>query len=121
MGRTAEVRRVVEKGYWRESDARVLVEAWRGSGETLAAFAREHGVDRRRLARWVGRLESASAKPLRFHPVRLVDRRPGLETGGGDQAIEIELAGGRRIRVPHGFEADELRRVLAVLGETAGC
>jgi hypothetical protein len=120
MRRTAEVRRVVEKGYWRESDARVLVEAWRSSGETLAAFARQHGVERHRLARWVGRLESASAEALRFHPVRLVDRRSEPETGGST-AIEIQLAGGPRIRVPRGFEADELRRVLAVLGETAGC
>ena len=121
MLRKAEVRRVVEKGYWRAPDARVLVEAWRGSGETLAAFARQHGVERRRLARWVGRLESASAETLRFHPVRLVDRRRGLETGGSTAAIEIRLGGGHRIRVPRGFEVDELRRVLAVLAEAAGC
>jgi len=121
MRTMAEVRRVVEKRYWRESDARVLVEAWRNSGETLAAFARRHGVERHRLARWVGRLEDAADEAVRFHPVRLVDRRPESDSGGHGAPIEIQLASGQRVRVPRGFEAEELRRVLAVLGEAARC
>ena len=44
----------------------------------------------------------------------------GAGSGGGS-AIEIELWGGRRVRVAHGFEAEDLRRVLAVLEEEARC
>jgi hypothetical protein len=118
----SEVRRVAERAYWRESEARVLVEAWQSSGETLAAFARRYGVDRQRLCRWVGRLEGAAAsETVRFHPVRLVDRGPEPGSGGTGSTIEIELVGGQRVRVPRGFEAEELRRVLAVLAETAKC
>ena len=120
MARRADVRRVAERRYWRESEARVLVEAWRSSGETLAGFARRHGVERRRLARWVGRLEGVG-EALRFHPVRLVERRPDRESSESGAPIEIELAEGQRVRVSRGFAAEDLRRVLAVLGEAAKC
>ena len=118
MGRKAEVRRVAEQKYWREAEARVLVEAWRSSGETLLGFARRHGVECRRLARWVSRLQEAEEGSLRFHPVRLVERP--AETGAG-APIEIQLTGGRRVRVPRGFDTEDLRRVLAVLEEAAMC
>jgi hypothetical protein len=118
MGRKAEVRLVAERRYWREAEARVLVGAWRSSGEALSAFARRHGVERRRLARWVSRLEETGAGALRFHPVRVVERRP--ESGGG-APIEIQLGGGQRVRVPHGFESEDLRRVLAVLAAATPC
>jgi hypothetical protein len=55
---------------------------------------------------------------VRFHPVRLAAGAPARRAGG---AIEIELGSGRCVRVPGGFEAEELRRVLAVLGEEAPC
>jgi len=118
MAKEAVVQQVAERRYWREGEARVVVEAWRSSGEKLAEFARRHGVEPRRLARWVRRLEGAGGGGLRFHPVRVVERAP--ENGSG-APIEIHLTGGHRVRVPHAFQAEDLRRVLAVLGETAGC
>ena len=56
MARKADVRRVAGRLYWREADARILVDAWRKSGETLSGFARRQGVERKRLGRWVRRL-----------------------------------------------------------------
>jgi transposase len=117
MGTNAdEVRQVAARGYWRESDARLLIEAWRSSGETLVRFARRHRVEHKRLARWVSRLDAAGRGRLLLHPVRLVDNR--LEAGA---PIEIQFAGGRRVRVPPGFASEDLRRVLAVLAESAPC
>lgn len=110
------VRGVAERGYWRECDARLVIKAWRSSGETLARFARRHRVEPKRLARWVNRLDGAGKGRLLLHPVRLVDDR--LEAGA---AIEIELAEGRCVRVPPGFAPEDLRRVLAVLAESARC
>src|SRR5437867_5478398 len=81
-----EVRQVAARGYWRESDARLLIEAWRSSGETLVRFARRHRVEHKRLARWVSRLDGAGSGRLLLHPVRLVDNR--LETGA---PIEIQF------------------------------
>ena len=118
MARKADVRQVVDRVYWREADARILVDAWRKSGETLSGFARRQGVERKRLARWVRRLQGAAGGPLRFHPVRLVG---GLAETGSGVPIDIELAGGQRVRVTHGFQTEDLRRVLAVLAEAARC
>lgn len=121
MARGADVRQVAERSYWRESEARVLVEAWRSSGEPLARFARRHGFEPRRLARWASRLERAADERVRFHPIRLLERQGEPDRSGPGAPIEIELTYGRRVCVPRGFEAEDLRRVLAVLGEVAAC
>jgi hypothetical protein len=121
MARRADVRQVAERPYWREAEARVLVEAWRGTGELLGRFARRHGVEPRRLARWVSRLERGADEGVRFHRVRLLEQQAEPEGIGSGAPIEIELAHGRRVCVPRGFEAEDLRRVLVVLGEVAAC
>ena len=116
MPKTIDVRDVASCTYWREEDARAVVAAWRASGDSLSAFARHHGVQRRRLARWIRRLETAA--PLHFHPVRVagaVDPQPS------PAAIEIELPSGERIRLPRGFDADDLRRLFSVLEASASC
>ena len=95
----------------------MIIEAWQQSGEPASEFARRLGVDPRRLWRWAARLSTSEPAPVHFHPVRVTsegaDRRAA--------SIEIELGGGRRIRVAAGFAAEDLRRVLAVLDEAATC
>ena len=114
----SKVGQVAAKRYWRETDARVIVEAWRRSGESLADFARHHGVGRPRLERWVRRLDRASGS-VRFHRVQLVERRPtGADAHSGGAPIEIE---GRRVRVFPGFATEDLARVLDVLAGRERC
>jgi hypothetical protein len=111
MARKTGVAAVVDRPYWREAEARIVVAAWRNSGESLSEFARRHRVEPGRVARWAGRLASEAA-PVRFHPVRLA---------GSREAIEIHLVGGQRVRVAPGFQAEDLRRVLAVLDAGTPC
>ena len=118
MPRRSEVAEVSRRGYWREADGRVMVEAWRSGGETLSKFAARYGVDPKRITRWASRLQRAQPEPVQFHSVRLVGVAPGKNSGS---AIEIHLVGGRRVRLAPGFEAEDLRRVLAVLEGTAKC
>jgi transposase len=116
MARTAgRLRQVAKRGYWRESDARVLIEAWRASGESLTRFGGRYGGAPRRLARWRKRLEETAAPVL--HPVRVVEQ----VTGTRGEAIELRLADDCRVVVPAGFATDDLRRVLAVLAESLPC
>lgn len=119
MAKRSGVREVAQRPYWGEAEARVVVEAWRSSGETLARFGRRHGVEPRRLARWVSRLERGADEGVRFHPVRLLEGQAEPERSGSGAPIEIELGHGRRVCVARGFEAEDLRRVLLVLGEVA--
>jgi transposase-like protein len=113
-----DVGRVASLRYWQAEDARVVVEAWKESGEGLAAFARRHGIRPRRLRQWATRLEAAS-EALSFHPVQVVEA-PSRERAQRDP-IEIVLGEGYSVRVPPGFAAQDLERVLGVLGAAPGC
>ena len=108
---------VAKRGYWREADARALIEAWRSSGEPLSRFARRYGIQRSRLTRWVKRLEGTA--PMVLHPVRLVAK--ATNASGGDGTIEIQLADGPCVRVAHDFQSGDLRRVLMVVTEWLPC
>jgi len=116
MVKTDSLKERPVRSYWNEAKARSILEAWQQSGETLAGFARQLGVNRKRLTRWASRLRVRESETITFHPVRLV----GEDARGPRAAIEIEV-GRRRVRVWPGFAADDLRRVLAVLEERNAC
>jgi hypothetical protein len=116
MSKKREVAEVAGRPYWRQPEAERIVEAWQESGETGAAFARRHGVDPQRLSRWALRLRRSA--PVPFHPVRVAGAGP-VRPGGA--AIEIDFGTGWRVRVAGGFEAEDLRRVLAVLDDGPPC
>jgi hypothetical protein len=105
------------RAYWREADARVIVEAWRQSGETGAAFARRVGVHPRRLWWWASRLRRLEVTAMRFHPVRVAS----ADTSRREGWIELDLGHGQRVRVAPGFAAEDLRRVLTVLEGGTSC
>ena len=107
----AGVVRVAALRYWRSADAQVVADAWKQSGEGLKRFAERYGIHPRRLSRWASELEEA-AEPVRFHPVRVVR---GGDVEHRDAPLEIVLDEGCRVRVPPGFAAEDLERVLEVL------
>ncbi len=119
MSTKDRIAEVTRRAYWREADARVIVDAWRESDETLARFAQRHGVHRGRVSRWAGRLGSAEPVPVRFHPVRVASVAAADHRGSA--SIEIALASGRCVRVAPGFDAEDRRRVLAVADEAGRC
>lgn len=118
MSRKLDVAEVAGRPYWRQTEAQRIVEAWRESGELVSEFARRHGVDPKRLSRWVSRLQKSTSAPVHFHQVRVAGDGASRHDGA---SIEIELRAGRRVRVAPGFDAEDLRRVLAVLDEGTPC
>lgn len=99
---------------------------WRGlvfeqgaSGQSIAAFCRDRGLPVSQFFAWKKRLRQAAAEP--FVEVEVGDARGPRGEGAAQPAtprcaaIEILLAGGRRIFVEPGFDANHLRAVLAVL------
>jgi len=114
----AAVARVAALRYWRAPEARGVGAAWRQSGERVSRFAERYGIEVRRLSRWAGRLEPED-EAVRFHPVRLVE---GGGLGGlGRERLEIVLGAEYTVRVAPGFAAEDLERVLRVLGAGAPC
>jgi hypothetical protein len=108
---------VAGRRHWRKDDARVLIGAWQQSGQTMTAFARDHDIHPERLARWHRLLRAEPQESVQFHPVRV--RTSACCGDTCDNRIEVVLSAGHSVRVPHGFDAGELRRVLAVLGADA--
>lgn len=113
---SVELAVVARKSYWRAADARIVISGWRQSGESQARFATRYGLDPKRIGRWASRLREPAhgeSAPLRFHPVHVVHPVGGV--AGSAWAVEIALDGGRTLRVPSGFAADDLARAMAVL------
>lgn len=108
--RRTELEEVAGLASWCEEDARVVLEVWQRSGQTIAAFARSHGVGAKRLARWARRLHADEAESIEFYPVQVVSR----ESSQGKSTIEV-VRGAWRVRVAPGFAAEDLRQVLDVL------
>ena len=115
MARMAGWRRAAGSGYWREDDARAVIEAWRGSGDSVAGFCRANGIAAARVSRWLARLDAA--EPVRFHPVRVTHEVDAAARAG----IEVELPGGVTVRLPPGFAVEDFRRILGALGSGSGC
>lgn len=60
---------------WTEDDARLALDEWRRSGQTIAAFAREHHVSAPRLYWWRKRLPKDGAVPMMtLVPAKIVAR-----------------------------------------------
>jgi transposase-like protein len=100
----------------KEQEWRRRLRDWQLSGLSVSAFCRRHGVARKRLYAWRRILARRDAEQAVFVPVRLL-----TENGHQDTTLEVLLAGGRRLRVPSGFDAATLRQLLAVLEEPTSC
>lgn len=100
-----------------------VVAEWRSTGQTGTAFCRRRKVKESAFRYWLKELEqrrkarqavlaksrpSRPVPPVRFVPARLVPTPPAGE-------FEIELAGGRRVRVAGDFEPALLRKLVATL------
>jgi len=105
-----------------------LVEEFEAGGavEEHRAFADRHHVKCDTFRRWLYLLRAErGGRPWRTS--RGVPRKsapsiawPLVEVQAGaaaDGRFEIELPGGRRLRVPAAFDADALRRLLAIFDE----
>ncbi len=126
----SELHEVLELPYWRHRQARVVVAALEASGKSLRRFAREHGVTASRLRRWRRRLRrepapgersAEDAATPRLDAIELVPvtvreprelPRPGLFAP--PMTLDV-VVGPATVRVPHSFDEQHLRRVVAVL------
>lgn len=111
----------------REAHWRTVVERWRASGLAKTEFARREQISPDVLGWWqveihkrdrARRRQAPAARPRRktaprpaaFIPVRVVEPAPAPSPA----ALEI-LAGGHAVRIRPGFDAETLKRLVAVL------
>jgi hypothetical protein len=93
---------------------------WRGlvseqvaSGTSVAAFCRDRGLRDWQFYEWKKRLRSSAAAP--FIAVAVASTEGTSAQPGQMSGIEIRRRGGWSVIVEPGFDANHLRRLLAVL------
>jgi transposase len=91
--------------FWRE-----LIDRWRVSGQSVAAFCADHRVSEATFYSWRKRLAARARGPARpapaFAPVRVVS----------DPTAEVVLPTGLVVRVPVGTDPATVARLVAALG-----
>jgi transposase len=104
-----------------EEEKRRIVDEASQPGVSLSQVARRYGIYRRLLFRWREELrprpEQPSAPPV-FAPVQVMDSPPVGTAVPPPAGIEIELAGGRRVRFERDADPETIRRTVALLEET---
>lgn len=107
MASTATPRRRRREPFWRD-----LITRQRRSGQSIAAFCRDHGVSQPSFFAWRRRLRLQQDEPAAtFVPVQ-VDLPPLLTHV---PPIEIVLGSGTSVRVSDGCDRQTLEMVLAAL------
>ena len=110
-----------------------LIDQWRQSGLGLPAFCRRHGLSRGSMQNWVYKPElkraveaarreaqgpvdepPVSAAAPAFLPVRVV-QAAAVGEASDRSGVEVVIGAGRRVVLGPGFDAETLRRVVAVL------
>ncbi len=106
--------------FWRD-----VLEQWQESEQSVREFCDERGLKESCFYAWrrtiaqraeqVGATSRASSPTPLFLPVQV------MKAASGPSLLEVVLAPGRVIRVPPDFDADALRRLVAVLEEAPSC
>jgi transposase-like protein len=97
-----------------EARWRSLIAAQERSGESVARFAEQRGLNPATLYWWRSRLRSRERAQSEFVPIEIVGAERSMPSTN-DGVFELELVGGRRLRVPPRFDADELARLIAAV------
>jgi len=82
---------------WTPDDARILLDEWQRSGDSLAAFARRRGIAAHRLYWWRRKLSPASAASLSLIPATIMRNEEAV--GSSTAAITIRLPNGVSIEI----------------------
>lgn len=116
-----------------EREWRDRIAQWRASGQSVRVFCAAHQLSEPSFYSWrrtiacrdgdatpgpaAGPDHHAPADRPAFVPVHIVAAPPT----NGSAGLELVLGSDRVVRIPSGFDAATLRRLLAVLQEAATC
>ena len=98
------------RSYWKDADARRVLAAWQASGKSIREFARQRGLNPKRLSRWKQRFRDVDDRLPALLPVHVVDA--AAATG---ESLTIVLRSGHSIRVGGAFDDGVFARVVALL------
>ena len=98
---------------WTATYARAVIEQWKASGQSAAAFAAQHGFQVGRLAYWSKQLDLGdNSATAAFVAVPMA-------ASSASASIEIELGRRLTIRVPEGADTRYIVQLVAALRSQA--
>ena len=100
---------------WSVALAQTVLAELEESGLTVEQFAAEAGLKADRLRRWARRLRAAG------RPLFVEVAAPPARAAAVPERFEVELAGGRLVRVPREFDARALQRLVEALEGAESC
>jgi hypothetical protein len=100
----------------KEQQWRRWIGQWQRSGLSVRAFCARYDLAQPNFYAWRRLIQQRDAAGT-FLPVQVVCE----DEPSPANTFEVVGAGGRRLRVPSGFDAAALRQLLAVLEEVAAC
>ena len=103
---------------WTEHQAREVLDTLVQSGQSVSAFASDHGLDPQRIYAWRRRL--GRAEPIKFHELILGGSEIS-STAPASEPFEIVLPNGEVVRVPASFDGGALARLLDVVARSPRC
>ena len=109
----------LKQARWRPEQAKLIVDAWKASGQSMDAFCEKHGVAFDRLNKWAQRFHRQKrpvpAAKLNFLPVKVTEPKP-LHTPMPEDSMDIRLPTGIGISIRPGFDATAVKRLIETLG-----
>jgi transposase-like protein len=102
-----------------DSERQEIITEYKTSNLSQASIALRHGISKATIQNWLRTHRKSQSKDgsQKLLPVRIIDedfREASLTSG---PAFEITLKSNRRLRVPSGFDLDEVRLLVQILEE----
>ena len=104
---------------WRPEQAKLIVDAWKASGQSMDAFTEKHGIAFDRLNKWAQRFQRQKrpgfTQKLNFLPVKVTEPKP-LGTPMPEDSMDIRLPTGLTVSIRPGFDPAAVKTLIETLG-----
>ena len=107
-----------KRRFWSDDEKAMICAQTRVLGVSVSQVARRYDVNANQVFNWLKDPRFADAEPPEaepcFLPVEIVDEDAvsAVPHEGGDGVLEIDLAGGQRLRISGAYDAEALVRLI---------
>jgi transposase-like protein len=103
-----------------EKERREMVEEYKASSMSQVRFASSRGISAATLQNWLRKFHKSKGgeQPGKLLPVRVLPDSCLDDTQSLGRSFEITLNSCRQLRVPSGFDAEEVKKLVHLLEET---
>ena len=109
----------LKQARWRPEQAKLIVDAWIASGQSMDAFTQKHDIAFDRLNNWAQRFHRQKrpgfTQKLNFFPVKVTEPKP-LHTAMPEDGMDIRLPTGLTVSTRPGCDPAAVKTLIETLG-----